>query len=132
MPLGPGGVNPEVFMALMSVVILGRRLNAAQWCSLLVISSALLLSTVAEGKGGKKGSSAAGQPPSQALEIRERGREMFFPFFPSKLALQSGRFRFGLEIARVCIATVATIPNSSHAAVQRNVEHVGVTGRRGT
>jgi drug/metabolite transporter (DMT)-like permease len=45
----------EVFMALMSVVLLGRRLNLAQWCSLLVISGALLLSTVAEGKGGKKG-----------------------------------------------------------------------------
>ncbi|CAK9081681.1 unnamed protein product [Durusdinium trenchii] len=45
----------EVFMALMSVVILGRRLNVAQWCSMLVISLALLLSTVAEGKGGKKG-----------------------------------------------------------------------------
>ena len=42
-------------MALMSVVLLGRRLNLAQWCSLLVISGALLLSTVAEGKGGKKG-----------------------------------------------------------------------------
>ncbi|CAE6947905.1 SLC35F6 [Symbiodinium natans] len=47
--------SKAVFMALMSVVILGRRLNAPQWCSLLVISSALLLSTVAEGKGGKKG-----------------------------------------------------------------------------
>ena len=45
-------------MALTSVLILGRRLNVAQWCSLLVISSALLLSTVAEGKGGKKGSLA--------------------------------------------------------------------------
>ena len=48
-------VGGEVFMALMSVVLLGRRLNLAQWCSLLVISGALLLSTVAEGKGGKKG-----------------------------------------------------------------------------
>ena len=49
----------EVFMALMSVVILGRRLNVAQWCSMLVISLALLLSTVAEGKGGKKGISSS-------------------------------------------------------------------------
>eukprot|EP00435_Cladocopium_sp_Y103_P056812 s1089_g19.t1 len=47
--------SKAVFMALMSVVLLGRRLNPAQWCSLLVISGALLLSTVAEGKGGKKG-----------------------------------------------------------------------------
>ncbi|CAE7660149.1 SLC35F6 [Symbiodinium pilosum] len=47
--------SKAVFMALMSVVILGRRLNAPQWCSLLVISGALLLSTVAEGKGGKPG-----------------------------------------------------------------------------
>lgn len=47
--------SKAVFMALMSVVLLGRRLNLAQWCSLLVISGALLLSTVAEGKGGKKG-----------------------------------------------------------------------------
>jgi len=47
--------SKAVFMALMSVVILGRRLNAPQWCSLLVISGALLLSTVAEGKGGGKG-----------------------------------------------------------------------------
>lgn len=47
--------SKAVFMALMSVVILGRRLNVAQWCSMLVISLALLLSTVAEGKGGKKG-----------------------------------------------------------------------------
>eukprot|EP00439_Symbiodinium_sp_Y106_P048996 s4225_g6.t1 len=46
--------SKAVFMAIMSVVILGRRLNAPQWCSLLVISAALLLSTVAEGKGGKK------------------------------------------------------------------------------
>lgn len=46
--------SKAVFMAIMSVIILGRRLNAPQWCSLLVISSALLLSTVAEGKGGKK------------------------------------------------------------------------------
>ena len=51
-------MRQKVFMALTSVLILGRRLNMAQWCSLLVISSALLLSTVAEGKGGKKGSLA--------------------------------------------------------------------------
>ena len=51
-------LGQKVFMALTSVLILGRRLNMAQWCSLLVISSALLLSTVAEGKGGKKGSLA--------------------------------------------------------------------------
>ncbi|CAJ1327753.1 unnamed protein product [Effrenium voratum] len=47
--------SKAVFMALMSVVILGRHLNPAQWSSLLVISAALLLSTVAEGKGGGKG-----------------------------------------------------------------------------
>ena len=55
-------------MALMSVVLLGRRLNLAQWCSLLVISGALLLSTVAEGKGGKKGRAREVGGPGHGLE----------------------------------------------------------------
>eukprot|EP00930_Biecheleria_cincta_P031412 TRINITY_DN21806_c0_g1_i1.p1 TRINITY_DN21806_c0_g1~~TRINITY_DN21806_c0_g1_i1.p1 ORF type:complete len:522 (-),score=86.10 TRINITY_DN21806_c0_g1_i1:53-1576(-) len=46
--------SKAVFMALLSVVLLGRKLNLAQWASLGVISLALLLATVAEGKGGGK------------------------------------------------------------------------------
>ncbi|CAK9016762.1 Uncharacterized protein SCF082_LOCUS13325, partial [Durusdinium trenchii] len=63
--------SKAVFMALMSVVILGRRLNVAQWCSMLVISLALLLSTVAEGKGGKKGKG----PHEMNLEGRTESRQ---------------------------------------------------------
>mmetsp|Transcript_94121 Transcript_94121/g.243627 ORF Transcript_94121/g.243627 Transcript_94121/m.243627 type:complete len:521 (+) Transcript_94121:76-1638(+) len=44
-----------IFLALLSVVVLRRRLNCAQWSSLLMISLALTMATVAEGKGGKKG-----------------------------------------------------------------------------
>lgn len=63
----------KVFMALTSVLILGRRLNMAQWCSLLVISSALLLSTVAEGKGGKKGSLAVMVGGCSSVAVTSQG-----------------------------------------------------------
>jgi len=40
---------------VMSVLLLGRRLNRAQWSSLVMISFALVLATLAEGKGKKGG-----------------------------------------------------------------------------
>jgi len=47
--------SKTIFLALLSAVVLQRRLNCAQWSSLLLISGALIIATVAEGKGGKKG-----------------------------------------------------------------------------
>jgi len=47
--------SKTIFLAIMSVVILKRRLIGAQWTALLLISVSLALATVAEGKGGKKG-----------------------------------------------------------------------------
>merc|ERR1712194_123164 len=44
-----------IFLAFMSVILLGRRLNAAQWSSLALISCALALAAVAEGKSKSVG-----------------------------------------------------------------------------
>lgn len=43
-----------VFLAILSVIVLGRRLNCAQWSSLLLISLAMVMAMLAEGKDSKK------------------------------------------------------------------------------
>jgi len=47
--------SKTIFLAILSVIILKRKLNFAQWSSLVFISLALLMATFAEG-GAKKGS----------------------------------------------------------------------------
>eukprot|EP00931_Biecheleriopsis_adriatica_P050057 TRINITY_DN28974_c0_g1_i1.p1 TRINITY_DN28974_c0_g1~~TRINITY_DN28974_c0_g1_i1.p1 ORF type:complete len:501 (-),score=118.42 TRINITY_DN28974_c0_g1_i1:182-1684(-) len=48
--------SKAIFMAILSWAILRRHLNQAQWASLVLIALALGVSTIAEGKGGGKGS----------------------------------------------------------------------------
>eukprot|EP00429_Kryptoperidinium_foliaceum_P052537 CAMPEP_0176081466 /NCGR_PEP_ID=MMETSP0120_2-20121206/40751_1 /TAXON_ID=160619 /ORGANISM="Kryptoperidinium foliaceum, Strain CCMP 1326" /LENGTH=499 /DNA_ID=CAMNT_0017415235 /DNA_START=136 /DNA_END=1635 /DNA_ORIENTATION=- len=50
--------SKTIFLAVMSVVILGRKLCGAQWLALLLISVSLGIATIAEGKGEGKGEAA--------------------------------------------------------------------------
>jgi len=97
--------SKAVFMALLSVLFLGRKLNFAQWTSLVVISAALLLATVAEGKGGgKKGKhelNLTGPLLLLASELCHAGMLIFQEiavrqYWPNALELLSWSATFGM------------------------------------
>jgi len=119
--------SKAVFMALLSVLLLGRHLNRAQWTSLLVISTALLLATVAEGKGGgKKGSHELNLVGPLLLLISElchAGMLIFQEiavrrYWPNALQLLSWSATFGVVLTGMAMYKSTTIwvvlPDGAH------------------
>jgi len=112
-----------VFVALASKMILGTSLRVEQWASLLLITLALLLATVAEGKGGKKGGSLKVEGPiilfiaqmcnASKLIFQQIAVQSYWPE-PMKLVSASALLGVPMTIISMVAASHMTSPGYPH------------------